>query len=357
MNFVTLKLSTGRRSGDIRPLVLQYTYAGATPMIPLRLTSVAATPDMGVLVWVLAGARAVPLNYPHVEVDYAQVNWYASQNAAYASFQQLVTRAMDEAGGHGFVTEMAGRVLDVIDRLPRARWMSAEYEALTSIVDTTAYFNSLVNARELPREMVLGIIQESLPPNLDMPADTYASGADLERVFGRAKLIGVRPDVHAKLLQRVVDPADVVKQMFRDRPYITRLYTTLSPEDMTLDPVFSYNEDLADQPIEREATLEQNCIAGDTHWVLRLGPGTRRDGEVVAQGVGDPGFIRPVFDAPALLSQKMLTTRITSGSINLSAVELPRRAARTDPPVCGSGLPVFLLLSVSGLVGMCARRT
>jgi len=38
-------------------------------------------------------------------------------------------------------------------------------------------------------------------------------------------------------------------------PYLTRLYATLSPEDMSLDPVFSFNLGLPEVRNEHEATL------------------------------------------------------------------------------------------------------
>ena len=42
-------------------------------------------------------------------------------------------------------------------------------------------------------------------------------------------------------------------------PYLTRLYTALSPKDMTLDPVFSSNSDLPDVPLVHSATLTTPC--------------------------------------------------------------------------------------------------
>ena len=43
---------------------------------------------------------------------------------------------------------------------------------------------------------------------------------------------------------RVVKPTLASAGLFRSYPYLTRLYTTLSPEDMNRDPVFSENPDL-----------------------------------------------------------------------------------------------------------------
>ena len=42
----------------------------------------------------------------------------------------------------------------------------------------------------------------------------------------------------------IVEPLRVTQALFGDFPYLTRLYTTLSAEEMTVDPMFSFNPDL-----------------------------------------------------------------------------------------------------------------
>ena len=101
-------------------------YESDQPMIPIRLTAVAALPDMGVLVWLLGSARAVPLNYLHVTPNYTRLNWYAGTTNAYASYQTLITAAMDEAGGQGFATDYAGRGLDLLGALPTVESLGDE---------------------------------------------------------------------------------------------------------------------------------------------------------------------------------------------------------------------------------------
>ncbi len=272
MNFVTLKLTKNAQVGEIQPLVMQYRSNAARPMIPLRLTAVAAEADMGIAVWIVAGTRAITLNYPHVEVDYAQLNWYQGNDSAYASYQRLVTRAMNEAGGQGFVTDYAGEFGDLVNQLPMTQ-----------------------NEDEVGREL------------------------------------------------------------FSGNPYVTRLYTTLSPNEMTLDPVFSYNEDLGDQPLLREATLHVFCV-GTEHWLLRLGAGTGRAFEEVGTGIG----IRPRLPLdparPALHRLAWVPIRLVTADENLEPLRLPFRDGDGDgaddgedgcpgdpdkvtPGVCGCAVP------------------
>jgi hypothetical protein len=59
--------------------------------------------------------------------------------------------------------------------------------------------------------------------------------------------------------ERVIQPTQKASRLFDDHPYLTRLFTTLSPEDMTSDPVFSFNPQLADVSNVHKATLTYHC--------------------------------------------------------------------------------------------------
>jgi len=59
---------------------------------------------MGVLTWVLGQNRAVPSNYLSLELNEARINWF---NAA-PTYNSVVIQAANDAGGQGFVTELAG---------------------------------------------------------------------------------------------------------------------------------------------------------------------------------------------------------------------------------------------------------
>ena len=93
MHLLALKLVKGADSGSIRPI--QITYSAEAPMIPIKLTAVAANQDMGVLTWALSNARAVPFNYNALELNEARINWF---NAS-SNYNQVVTEAADAAGG------------------------------------------------------------------------------------------------------------------------------------------------------------------------------------------------------------------------------------------------------------------
>ncbi len=73
-HFVALRLRKGRDTGDLEPLALTWKGTGMT--IPIRLTSVAATPDMRLRVYVLGEHRAVPESYLHVQPNPLAINWW-----------------------------------------------------------------------------------------------------------------------------------------------------------------------------------------------------------------------------------------------------------------------------------------
>ncbi|HEY3237059.1 MAG TPA: DUF2330 domain-containing protein, partial [Polyangiaceae bacterium] len=102
--FVAVKLTAGAGINEIHPLVFRY--AGNEPCVPLKLTAVAATPDMGVRVFFLGDDRVFPTNYKHVVLNPVRIDW----NTFATNYNSAITRAADSplADGHAFITEYAG---------------------------------------------------------------------------------------------------------------------------------------------------------------------------------------------------------------------------------------------------------
>ena len=71
--FVALKLLNGVGVKSIQPIVL--TFRGTEACVPLRLTAIAANPDMPVLVWVLSDKRVAPRGYYEIQIDEARIDW------------------------------------------------------------------------------------------------------------------------------------------------------------------------------------------------------------------------------------------------------------------------------------------
>ena len=153
MIFLAMRLKPEEGVQDIQPIKM--TYASERPMIPIRLTAVAANPNMGIYTWIFGRNRAESLNYAGFEVDDNDLS-LLNAFAGSTNYLQLVSTEIDRFAGKAFVTEYA------------------------------------------------------------QPSNQL----------------------------NVVDP---LLQTLRDRyPYVTRLYGQMSPEEMTVDPVFDFNPDLAD---------------------------------------------------------------------------------------------------------------
>jgi hypothetical protein len=100
-NLIAFRLNKSADVGSIRPVVLRYDLEHSK--IPLRPTAVAAAPDMGIMTWVVAPARVVPMNYRHAIINEAAVDWVTGGS----NYNAVVTQAANEGDGQAFVTEDA----------------------------------------------------------------------------------------------------------------------------------------------------------------------------------------------------------------------------------------------------------
>lgn len=291
LNFVALRLQQDKGVGDIQPLIMRYNCP--QPMIPIRLTAVAAQADMGVIVWLLGQSRAVPLNYLHVTPNYTRLNWFAGSRNAYASYQGLITAAMNEAGGKGFATDYAGRTIDILSQLPAASTLINELDRLSAIALDEDMIASVAGGFVFQFDKVLAILRSVLPLPVGQSEFVYRQSTSLVDIFTANELASARSAIVTALNDTIIAPLVDTLSVFDGNPYMTRLYTTLSPEDMTLDPIFSFNPDLEDQPVDRHAKMNMSCDILGTGWTLTLGPGTGRDQVRVINGFGSPPGLTP----------------------------------------------------------------
>ncbi|MCH7871178.1 MAG: DUF2330 domain-containing protein, partial [Planctomycetes bacterium] len=243
MNFVALRLRQDRGVGDIEPLVMEY--EAECPMIPIRLTAVATQPNLGIFVWLLGPARAVPINYLHVTPNYARLNWYTGPFNAYASYQNLITVAMDEVGGQGFATDYAGRDASLLDSvLTQPERLREEAARLRTVQDAADAVAQMINGFNFPGSKVLEILRRRLPLPEGVAERTYGDSLELARVFDSATLQAALSGTLDELESDLVEPLETALAVFDGDPYLTRMFTTLPAEEMTLDPQFGFNTDL-----------------------------------------------------------------------------------------------------------------
>lgn len=101
--FVAMRLLDGETAESIAPI--EISYPGTEPMIPLRLTAVAANPNMPIWVWIFADEQAVPANYEHMEIDNRELSF---SDFGQSDYSTLVPARADALGGRAFITEFAG---------------------------------------------------------------------------------------------------------------------------------------------------------------------------------------------------------------------------------------------------------
>jgi hypothetical protein len=191
MKFLALKLLETADVQDLKPF--RFTLPGTAPSVPLRMTALAAEPEMSILVFVLGQQRFEGKNWASVEVPDNQIRYnpFDYSFPVQTNWVQLVARGVDQAGGQGWVTELAG-------------------------------------ASQPYTEQVSQQVQN----------DNFRTEDD--RVAARALLASL--EAH---------------------PYLTRLYTRVSAEEMTSDPVFGRSE-LGDvgrnHQLSRFVNGEDQCV-------------------------------------------------------------------------------------------------
>jgi MYXO-CTERM domain-containing protein len=179
MMFVAMKLLPDAEVSDIAPISM--TYAGDRPMIPIRLTTVAAQPEMGIKAWIFGSRRFGPENYQDLTIQDASIQ--IDQNTGRNNYLTVVSRSVDQVGGQAFVTEYAQSTAPLLQQME----------------------NQFINQ--------------------DDP-DTVAA-------------------------------SEALTDLLRRFPYLTRLYTRMSAEEMRADPSFQPAANQADVSNIHDLTPEE----------------------------------------------------------------------------------------------------
>ncbi|MEB3298037.1 MAG: DUF2330 domain-containing protein [Candidatus Sericytochromatia bacterium] len=287
--FVALRLQKDRTTGDLQPITLKM--REAYPCVPIRLTAVAATPNMPITLWVFGEGRAIPRNYRHVHLNEALIDWQGATPLALTSpqapfaapapnYDAVVSQAIAEAGGNGWVTEKAGPTsalgLNLDPGLDKARLLSSPGPRDLAFAMTRA---------GLPGSAVQGLLRRHLP----LPADLAAQGWTESQYWawygftttGNGVAAGPaispwndqgRPGEPSPMpggfsVSAFVEDLDAIyitpmreaAGLIRRNPVMTRFYTTMSPEQMTEDPTFSFHTNMAGTASDHKARGERLC--------------------------------------------------------------------------------------------------
>ncbi len=128
MVFLAMRLLPDKEASDVEPV--KVTYRSDRPMIPLRLTAVAANPDMRVLTWIYADTQAVPENYAHIEIPDREIQFFTFGGNNYRA---LMGQKADEFDGQAFVTEYAAPTAALAVSHPLLQSLAAGFPYVTRL--------------------------------------------------------------------------------------------------------------------------------------------------------------------------------------------------------------------------------
>ncbi len=268
LNLIAFRLEKGANAGSIRPISLEY--ESKFMSIPIRPTAVAAQDDMPVLVWTLGSHRAVPTNYRGLEINELLIDWFNYRR----SYDKVITEAANEAGGQGFVTELAqpaSRFATILrptqDDLDRA--LGEDFADLQSVL-------GMITRQLANYDGFLDVASEHLSLRAGVSIQDFVMCSDCYFEGGISQADPIHStdltEFRAALMEEVMQPFIDVADLMEAHDYLTRLYTTMSAEEMTMDPTFEFNSGLDDVSNIHTAKFWPDCDG--TGWKAELGNGT-----------------------------------------------------------------------------------
>jgi MYXO-CTERM domain-containing protein len=257
--FGAIKLTGGAGVDQIHPIVLRY--RSTEPCIPLRLTRIAAVEDMEIRTFFLSNERMVPSNYRHVLVNPLKIDWLQLAS----NYKDVVIAAVDaeHANGRAFVTEYAGpSTVVATGGLVQPQWQPEAFRSVSALgvgvelQDQGLAFCTEWDGCQLAHPLIGGIVGEFL---------TLPAGVVLEQYLDCPTCTEYEPlewnaDGFADAFaERIVLPGQHAEDLLAQWSTVTRMYTTLSPHEMTEDPIFHARGDLEDVPNNLQGTQRILC--------------------------------------------------------------------------------------------------
>ncbi|HZS39142.1 MAG TPA: DUF2330 domain-containing protein [Polyangia bacterium] len=332
--FLALKLHSGANAGDLQPVVVKY--PSDLPMIPIVLTSTGASQNMGIQVWMLGAGRAIPRNYYHTVLNDALLDW----NNGAQNYNDVIIKAVGEANGkHSFVTEYAG-VSSVLKGVLNAPNRFGNLAELSSSPDAITFVDYLNQHGFTYTSQLVGVLAHYIPVPVALTAQNITPAQFYQNISywlgsyrnaNQSQFLNYTMNYQPQMMasdidMRVIQPTLAAGALFDQYPYLTRLYTTISPADMNKDPVFSFNPSLPNWSNVHDGTLTYNC-GFFSHSGVNDTPATL----VTADGwrVQYPGGVPSTFTPPPLPG---------SARIEILSEEGPPVVVTDNTHVIGDGL-------------------
>lgn len=247
--FAAVKLTGNAGVTEIHPLVVRY--QGDTPCVPLKLTAVAAKENMGVRTFFLGQNRVVATTYKNVEPNPVRFDWQNFAN----NYNDVITRAVDApvADGKAFVTEYAGTSNVVsLGGVYSDQWNSnaftaiAPTETIATLQQQGLMYCYYTGYCEYYHPLLKPLLQDYLPTPAGVEDDLFYYCLQSNCPSDCTQCYNDQIDTNTwnglqfaqTMEQRIVAPGKHARDLLQENTYLTRLYTTISPAEMTLDPEF-----------------------------------------------------------------------------------------------------------------------
>ena len=285
--FVALRLRANASTSSIRPLVLRMQHE--EPCLPIRLTAIATVPDMPITAYFLSDRPAVPTNYSLLDPPVDSQLWTRALGwpTAYAN-------AIDDAGGQAFVMDYAGATPELGLELP-----SVSHLASASV---QTFFQEL-RALGYPNDAdMVALITRFLTPPAGQTVRDYVNACFFGGCVEPARWNPA--GLAAAIEEEMRLPRAEAAALLSSHPVLTRLYTSMSAEEMTLDPEFRFDDGIERVSNVHDATVVSLCDA--EHFLfdaptelelpdgrrLALSPGRVQDADAYCRARGASGVDR-----------------------------------------------------------------
>ncbi len=162
-------------TGTLQPVVL--TYTGDKPCVPIRITAIATQPILDIVVIAFGDQRASPSGeYVTTEPSYDAIRQDPTMGTN-TTYPALVSTAIDDAGGHALITEVAeptDQVQGITDVeaqaiLARNQYVTRFYTRLTPELMTLDPEFAFPGGEDVPRMHVIDITPRSARLALSSP--------------------------------------------------------------------------------------------------------------------------------------------------------------------------------------------
>jgi len=330
--FVAIKLQNGQGVEAIRPITLEM--IDAEPCVPLRLTSIAAAQEMTVTVTVAGTGRSVVKNLFDVALNPLRMTLLApgkerpclplspsgSKCLEPDNYAQVMSAAIDEAGGHAFVTEASVPGASLAKISPLQDLKLSTLAAGTTLLDLANFLAT----SQLPLDSeVVSALQAQVGQTglfMDVTAQEALAGlkacakfwdqpgapdscASAKVTLSKTALQGTpfAGGTASKQIQTsIIDPLFHVADLLGKSSRATRMVLRISPEEMDRDPVFAFHSTLPVVAPTLAVHHNQVCTDGwlNGHLQTRLTVAGLGSWLVTEKSIIDPLF----KTAPAALS-------------------------------------------------------